>query len=1043
MRNMRKSSSPKKRLVFLAMFVSALLLPFFLPCSDTYPNSFFAAAAAPPAAKGDASPAMVADPGTLTMWSEYFGEDVEDTTHAGRIWADKSVLAHDLTLPTTNVTVARSSPDHFLTGLSAISSYKNIIGQSTIPVDVVLVLDVSGSMGDETTISNMVQATNASLRELLALNIHNRVGLVLYSGNPQAGNSAVSTATLLLKLDRYTAQAEKFITYTKTQAGATAAFHIGVADRLQTQSGENVPANSVRVQGGTYIQNGVQLALQQFMQVEQISVEGTKRIPIMVLMSDGAPTAGTLQYTDVGTSGMGNGTATSAGVAFVTQLTASHARARMEERYERAPLLYTLGLGFDNLQESDKYIALSVLDPSFSTQTLDNYWETFQELNTGEGMTIQYYNNPAQSQTAQLVRLAGDKIKSIRYADEYFAASNADDLLEAFDKIVEEIVIQSRYYPTQTHGENVDLSGYLVFMDIVGDHMRVKNFNGLVYGRNLNNGSSFSKIMQDAYDPATQTLDLENSYAFEFVKSLEERLNLSEAQAIALITNSLVHSQIMYRSEEDYSNYLLWYGDAKSNYIRPASPGEDPPKNAVTINRTFAYFGVSDISVSGSDLMYIGVRLQTNLATGNQAVRMSIPASLVPMTEYNVLINNDDLEKADTAVVNKTSVYPIRLFYEVGLRDDLDETTARDLVAGDYPYQQADGTYRFYSNAWSKDAAKTTVDYTPSLENEFYYFPRNTAIYEKNSQGGYEKLSTKPRGGSAYYYKNQIFNTRFFNQESEVQQVFTEIAPEALPFAQQGDNGIYYIPKGISKMEIPNYALEKSDNRTESYPYAMQPQLKIENGKITGARMVLGNNGRLQRKALGTGGFAVTKTVTGSGGAAERSFSFTASLSDSGINGQYGDLLFEKGIAHFQLKHGQSATATGLPGGTQYRVTEADYTAEGYVTVPKEATGTIAPDATELLEFVNSSSGGPVSPPEPGRPAGSERPASPDQSVEKQPELTTILPEKTPQTGRNAPFGEGASPTVWAVLALLLVATAICCVRFLEKAPDRGGKGKQ
>ena len=46
-----------------------------------------------------------------------------------------------------------------------------------------LVLDVSGSMNNSDSVTDMVDSTNESIQNLLDLNIHNRVGVVLYSGN--------------------------------------------------------------------------------------------------------------------------------------------------------------------------------------------------------------------------------------------------------------------------------------------------------------------------------------------------------------------------------------------------------------------------------------------------------------------------------------------------------------------------------------------------------------------------------------------------------------------------------------------------------------------------------------------------------------------------------------------------------------------------------------------------------------------------------------------------------------------------------------------
>ena len=64
-------------------------------------------------------------------------------------------------------------------------------------------------------------------------------------------------------------------------------------------------------------------------------------------------------------------------------------------------------------------------------------------------------------------------------------------------------------------------------------------------------------------------------------------------------------------------------------------------------------------------------------------------------------------------------------------------------------------------------------------------------------------------------------------------------------------------------------------------------------------------------------------------------------LSDTTISGTYGDMTFENGVATFTLKGGESKTASSLPNGVGYAVTENDYSGDGYVTVKTGDTGAI------------------------------------------------------------------------------------------------------
>lgn len=96
----------------------------------------------------------VADNVTINKWQDTLDNS---TKNVGRIWTDKSVSKGDVKLtetdkstgePKNSATIKKNGNSDFLVGLSALSSTAKIIGQTTVPLDIVLVLDVSGSMDD-------------------------------------------------------------------------------------------------------------------------------------------------------------------------------------------------------------------------------------------------------------------------------------------------------------------------------------------------------------------------------------------------------------------------------------------------------------------------------------------------------------------------------------------------------------------------------------------------------------------------------------------------------------------------------------------------------------------------------------------------------------------------------------------------------------------------------------------------------------------------------------------------------------------------------
>ena len=99
------------------------------------------------------------------------------------------------------------------------------------------------------------------------------------------------------------------------------------------------------------------------------------------------------------------------------------------------------------------------------------------------------------------------------------------------------------------------------------------------------------------------------------------------------------------------------------------------------------------------------------------------------------------------------------------------------------------------------------------------------------------------------------------------------------------------------------------------------------------------------------GDLSVTKTVA-AGGSTTQDFHFTVTLGDNTINGTYGDMEFNGGEATFTLKHGMTKTATGLPAGVTYTVTEMPL--EDYTVTYSGQTGTIPVGGTATVTVTNT-----------------------------------------------------------------------------------------
>ena len=145
-----------------------------------------------------AAAGAVADDVTIGHWHDSIA--IDDTTkNIGRIWTDKSVSAGNIVMGKLDnsgtKTVEKNGDSDFLVGLSALSSAAKIMGQSTVPLDIVMVLDVSGSMANKdnktgkdkmstlkTAVNSFIDETARTNSERSNENLHSRISLVKFAG---------------------------------------------------------------------------------------------------------------------------------------------------------------------------------------------------------------------------------------------------------------------------------------------------------------------------------------------------------------------------------------------------------------------------------------------------------------------------------------------------------------------------------------------------------------------------------------------------------------------------------------------------------------------------------------------------------------------------------------------------------------------------------------------------------------------------------------------------------------------------------------------
>ena len=501
---------------FVAAILSLVLVFSLVP-------TFGFAAETQSSSLGIVAGSKVVDEPTIDDWIQYFGPNKMDTEFAGAVWTDKSVFAAESDLLPG---VKLSNTNNFLIALSALAANYTITGHATVPTDTMLVLDLSGSMLinqeygpfnngsmvdgiNASNVTAMLDATNAAIDALMTQNKNNRVGVILYSGNPSSYQAATaSTATVVLPLGRYdgvTANGKteylsldgnlttRYIyenlgtnrrpNWQPTQEQVsyyTGSISVKVATGLKTEAGGNVTNASKQVVGGTYIQNGLYKALQEFLKVTDTVVPegnaqaGVNRMPVLVLMSDGAPTIATTNYTNVGNSNTGDGSGTNDRITMLTQLTAAYVRGAIIDHYKENPtdeqnmLFLTLGLG-----TSSNAAATNTLYPAGSGTNLTGYWDTYLAATAGRNVQVITGSNSLTVQRNALV-------SEMNYVDKYFYAADAEGMIHSFEEIVSEIQLKADSYNTLVSGGDADISGYVTFEDELGELMEVHQVKGIL-----------------------------------------------------------------------------------------------------------------------------------------------------------------------------------------------------------------------------------------------------------------------------------------------------------------------------------------------------------------------------------------------------------------------------------------------------------------------------------------------------------------------------------------------------------------------------------
>lgn len=366
----------------------------------------------------------VVDPDTSGRWEKWAaghsGNKVT-TQNVGRIWTDKTVEA-----------TGENEESDFLTTLSAMSSTSNSTVTVTTPLDIVMVLDASGSMddpmggGDRTKRIDALKSAAKSFIDTIAkqnegiegVDRQHKVAIVKFAGDEtdKVGN------------DKYRSGGHSY-NYSQTMQELTACT-VGGAKGLKGTIDSIEPAGATRADYGMK---------QAEKNIKTFGREGAKKV--VVFFTDGKPTSYSEFDSDV----------------------ANAAVTAAKSMKDGKATVYTIGI-FSG--------ANPAADPSNKgTSDVNKFMHAVSS------------NYP--SATSYTSDMLGARVEN---SDYYKSATNAEELKKVFDDISQAITSEAPY-PTEIHkGYDANKSGYITFTDELGDFMQVDGFTEAII-----NGTSFTK----------------------------------------------------------------------------------------------------------------------------------------------------------------------------------------------------------------------------------------------------------------------------------------------------------------------------------------------------------------------------------------------------------------------------------------------------------------------------------------------------------------------------------------------------------------------
>ncbi|WP_278801019.1 Spy0128 family protein [Bifidobacterium pullorum] len=870
-----------------------------------------------PAPAAQAAGTTVVDPNTTSTWESFTNPGgVTSTQNVGRIWTDKSVFNGNYTFAgsedLSGQTVNKANDSDFLVSLSALSSTSNLktTTTTTTPLDIVLVVDTSGSMdngqgdsmGSVTTYEQIYGQNLSSNRtyyvlvdgEYVAVEAHgnnwNRYWAsddgTRYTPIQNRWDDDRSHVQFYQRVTQNVNKMEALQNAANTFVDSVAALNDDITDSNQqhrislvkfASDESNTIGNGSNWQG--YNNSQVVSDLTAYTSATSSTLKNT----INNLHGEGATRAdyGLHQAQRVLTGEGDTAGARSNAKKIVIFFTDGNPTSGSS--WEGDVAARAINYAYDIKATGAQIYSIGVFqdaNPSDTTGNFNRYMNAvssnYKDAECVEN-TAWPWEEPVYEQTNNFGDLnLGNRTPGAEgepSPDYYFAASDAEQLNQVFDDITSSITegLGSGSPIEETTFEGEPNPGTLTFEDQLGDYMQVTG-----------TGVRADKIQ-------------------------------------------LAYGDQIYTSESKTTE-----GNVDTYHFANQTVGG---------NEVYGEANLADIVVT--------VERSNDLSVGDK-ITVTLPASLLPMRHYDV--------DTDNGTMKVTDAYPVRLFYGVTLKTDA--KTALDTASGD-TYQgilnnvevSEDGTLDFYSNAFTQNDASglTTASFKPSEGNKFYYYTEDTPLYVD------EACQTRATSSNIVRYDTVYYADTYWKTENgTTSETTTDVAVsrDGSDFSkiQYDQQDQAYIPAHTQRGDRPSTLVSNKEdfeggNVTGTASSVLVPSW---NGDGT-VSQALGNNGKFSYPAPGD--LEIKKEVDWGNASdatktSKNTFTFQVSLDDStgaALTGTYNYAVYGAGAdpdrtgtisnnGTVSITPDERVLITGLPAGATYTVTEQGANSNGFTT---------------------------------------------------------------------------------------------------------------